>query len=111
MSRRNAIRNECPRCFSYEQTALWRHRRTNRRHTALGLTAFEPSLMYSSIDFERCNKVCLALKSDSSANLIQQVLELFDKDFHYLDEQQHLEMCVEDLKALSIMQKNDKKSE
>ena len=85
------------------------HRRTNRRHTALGLTAFEPSLMYSSIDFEGCNKVCLALESGSSANLNQQVLELFDKDFHYLDEKQHLEMSVEDLKALSIMKKTTRK--
>ena len=65
--------------------------------------------MHLSIDFEGCNKVCLAVESGSSANLNLQVLELFYKNFYYLDEQHHLEMSVEDLKAFSIMKKTTRK--
>ena len=79
-------------------------------HTGLGWTIFGTDIHETlNVDAGSNDKVLLSLTKCSSEYLRQIVLDLFEKDYKNLDEEQHPEMSVEDLKALSIMEKTTRK--
>ena len=79
-------------------------------HTTLGWTIFGTEFHETlNVDAGANDKVLLSLTKCSSEDLRQRVLNLFEQDFKDLDEEQHPEMSLEDLKALSIMEKTTRK--
>ena len=79
-------------------------------HTALCWTVFGTEFHKTlNVDAGANDKVLLSLTKCSSEDLRQRLLDPFEQDFKDLDKKQHPEMCVEDLKALSIMEKKTRK--
>ena len=79
-------------------------------HTTLGWTIFGTEFHETlNVDAGENDKVLLSLTKCSSEDLRQKVFDLFGQDFKDLDEEQHPEISLEDLKALSIMEKTTRK--
>ena len=79
-------------------------------HTTLGWTIFGTEFHETlNVDAGANDKALLSLTKCSTEDLRQRVLDLFEQDFKDLDEEQHPEMSLEDLKALSIMEKTTRK--
>ena len=90
------------RCGEIDEPFAW--------HTTLGWTIFGTEFHETlNVDAGANDKVLLSLMKCSSEDLRQRVLDLFEQDFKDLDEEQDPEMSVEDLKALSIMEKTTRK--